>query len=283
MTAKALRQQPIQHYVMEVLRVLGALLIIFFVIFPIFWLFLTSLKNEGDTWSSSLNFMPTLSNFSQLFDGNPYDFGRMLLNTFIVSVVSALFSVPIATMAAFAFSRYRFIGKDLLLVAVLASQFLPGVVVLIPFFILFRDLQLLDTLTALIIMHLSGGIPFGIWMLKGFIDSLPVEIEEAAVVDGASEFGVLRHITGPLIMPGIVTVTVLSFIGSWNEFMFAFILTKTDAARPMMVGIMSLSGIRGTPWNLMAAASLILMVPVFILSLSIRRYFIQGLTMGAVK
>ena len=185
-------------------------------------------------------------------------------------------------MGAYAFSRYRFRGSDLLLVAVLASQFLPGVVVILPFFIQFRNLGLLDTRTAIIIVHLSFAIPFATWLLKGFIDALPEEIEEAALVDGANEWKALRYVTVPLLMPGIVTAAVFTFILSWNEFLFAFILTK-NKAQPMMVGLKGLVETFGIPWELLSAAGILIMAPIFILSLSIRRYFVEGLTMGAVK
>lgn len=265
----------------ELLRFAGVLLVAFFVIFPIFWLILTSFKFPRDAFSTRILFEPTLSNFAKLF-AEPWNFQPLVVNSIIISTVTMLIAVPLATMGAYAFSRYGFRGSDLLLVAVLASQFLPGVVVILPYFIQFRNLGMLDTRTAIIIVHLSFAIPFATWLLKGFIDALPEEIEEAALVDGANEWKTLRYVTVPLLMPGIVTAAVFTFITSWNEFLFAFVLTK-NKAQPMMVGLKSLVALRGIPWELLSAAGILIMVPVFILALSIRKYFVEGMTMGAVK
>ena len=269
--------------VLGVFHTIAVLMILFFTVFPIFWLGLTAFKVRRDAFSSNLFFDPTVENFVKLFDGKPYNFAPLIRNSVIVAVATVAIAIPLSALLAFAFSRYRFIGKNILLVFVLVTQFLPAVVVVIPYFIQFRNLGMLDTQPALIIMHLTMAIPFATWLLKGFIDSLPTEVEDAALVDGCNEFQVLRHITIPMAMPGVVTATALTFIQSWNEFLFAFILTKTDKARPMMVGLMGLNETQGVAWEKMAAASLFVMIPVFILSLSIRRYFVQGLTMGAVK
>ena len=262
-------------------RLIGTLLILYFVLFPLLWIGLTAFKTHNDALSTRLFFQPTLANFRLLFEP-PFNFAPMLVNSIIISVATVLIAVPLGTMAAYAFSRYRFRGKDVLLVSVLASQFLPGVVVILPYFIQFRNLGLLDTRTGLTILHIAFTIPTATWLIKGFADSLPTEIEEAALVDGCTEAQVLRHVTAPLLMPGIITVAALAFIGSWNEFLFAFILT-TDKARPMMVGLVNLIGMGGTPWERLAAAGILVMIPVFAISLSIRRYFVEGLTMGAVK
>ena len=268
---------------LDILRVIGVLFILYFVTFPIFWMALTAFKNNRDAYSTKIFFEPTLNNFRILFDGNPYDFTPLIMNSVIVSVTTVLIGVPLAVMAAYAFSRYKFRGQNLLLVLVLSAQFLPATVVLLPYFIQFRNFGLLDTRTGLIIMHLTISIPFAIWLVKGFIDSLPEEIEQAALVDGCTEFQTLRYVTLPLIMPGVIVATVFTFVGSWNEFLFAFIMTTSERARPMMVGLLSLNEIDGIPWEKLSAASMIIMIPMFILALTIRKYFVAGLTMGAVK
>lgn len=265
------------------LRIVGILFIFYFVTFPIFWMLLTAFKNNRDAYSTKLIFQPTLNNFTLLFDGNPYNFAPLITNSIIISLSTVIIGVPLAVMAAFAFSRYKFRGKNLLLIFVLSAQFLPATVVLLPYFIQFRNFGLLDTRIGLIIMHLTISIPFAIWLVKGFIDALPLEIEQAALVDGCTEFQTLRYVTMPLIMPGVVVATVFTFVGSWNEFLFAFIMTTSDNARPMMVGLLALNEIDGIPWEKLSAAGLIIMIPMFILALSIRRYFVSGLTMGAVK
>ena len=200
----------------------------------------------------------------------------------VVSFSTVAVAIPAATCAAYAFSRYQFKGKNALMVSVLSSQFVPPVVVVLPFFILFKNLHLLDTRLALVILNLSFVLPFAVWMIKGFIDALPADIEAAAVVDGCNRFQVLRHITLPLIMPGVVTSAVFGFIQSWNEFLFALILTNQKAVT-LTVGLMGLHTDKGILWEHMAAASMLIMIPIFAISFTIREYFISGLTMGAVK
>jgi multiple sugar transport system permease protein len=265
----------------DIVRRLGFLSAFLFLVFPIFWMVLTAFKVSKDAYTTKFFFTPTLNNFISIFQ-EPHDFGPLLLNSVIVSFTTVALAIPVATLAAYAFSRFEFKGKNAFMVAVLSSQFVPPVVVILPFFTLFRRLHLLDTRIALIILNLSFVLPFAVWMIKGFIDALPKEIEAAATVDGCNRFQVLRHITLPLIMPGIVTSAVFGFIQSWNEFLFALILTNRNAVT-LTVGLMSLHTDKGILWEYMSAVGLLIMVPIFILSLSIRQYFVQGLTMGAVK
>lgn len=278
-----MRKNSTRKMVLNLLHTAGVLFIIFYILFPIFWIAMTAFKTRRDAFTTKIFFTPTFDNFSILFDGNPYDFTPLIRNSVIIAFTTVAIAVPLAIMAAYAFSRYRFRGKNSLLILVLSAQFLPATVVLLPYFIQFRNLGLLDTLQGLLILNLAGAIPFGIWLVKGFIDSLPQEIEQAALVDGATEFQVLRYVTIPLIRPGVIVAVVFAFVGAWNEFLFAFIMTSSERARPMMVGLLSLVEVQGVPWELMSAAGLIIMVPIFILAITIRKHFVGGLTMGAVK
>ena len=265
----------------EVVKGIGKALIVLFIFFPIFWLCLTAFKVARDAYSTKIIFQPTFDNFIHIFSA-PYNFGPLVLNSLVVSSLTIAIAIPLATMTAYALSRYTLKGKNVLLVWILSSQFVPPVVVVLPFYGLFRSLQLLDTRTALVILNLSFVLSFAIWMIKGFIDALPAEIEEAAVVDGCNQFQTLLRVTLPLIMPGIITAAVFCFIQSWNEFLFALIITEKHATT-LQVGLMSLFGDRGIIWEAMAAAGLIIMIPIFVLSVTIRKHFIQGLTMGAGK
>jgi multiple sugar transport system permease protein len=257
------------------------LLTLFFVAFPIFWLVLTAFKRERDAYSVRLFFEPTLVNFQLLFSP-PLNYGPKLVNTIIVAVAAVGLTIPLAMMAAYVFSRYTFKGNTLLFVLVLATQFIPPIVVAMPFFTLFRDLGLLDTLVALVIVNLAVTTPYAIWLIKGFIDGLPHEVEEAAFVDGCSELGVIRHVTLPLVMPGVMVASVFTFIGVWNEFLFAFLLTRNNAAT-LMIGLQNTVGVQGILWERMAAGGVLVLIPVIIFSIKIRNHFIQGLTLGAVK
>lgn len=252
-----------------------------FIFLPVVWLALTAFKYARDAYSTRLFFTPTLENFQAIFTP-PNSFGPLTLNSTLVSASTVAIAIPVAAMAAYAFSRFQFKGKNALLVSVLSVQFIPPVVIVLHFFTVFRTLGLLDSRIGLVILNLSFVTPFAIWMIKGFIDSLPGEIEEAAMVDGCNRFQLLRYVSVPLIMPGIITSAVFSFIQSWNEFLFALVLTRRNAVT-LTVGLMGLNAERGIIWEQMAAAGLIIMIPIFVLSLTIRRHFVQGITMGAVK
>jgi multiple sugar transport system permease protein len=262
-------------------RAVGLLATIVFIFLPVVWLALTAFKYARDAYSTRLFFTPTLENFQAIF-APPNSFGPLTLNSVLVSTATVAIAIPVAAMAAYAFSRFQFRGKNVLLVSVLSVQFIPPVVIALHFFTVFRTLGLLDSRIGLVILNLSFVTPFAIWMIKGFIDSLPGEIEEAAFVDGCNRLQLLRYVSVPLIMPGIITSAVFSFIQSWNEFLFALILTRRNAVT-LTVGLMGLNAERGIIWEQMAAAGLIVMVPIFVLSLTIRRHFVQGITMGAVK
>lgn len=259
----------------------AGIVILLFILFPIFWLLITAFKPERLVFTTAVVFTPSLDAFRSIFT-KPLQFGPLALNSFLIAGMTILIAVPLAVMAAYIFSRHRFRGQQPLLIWILVTQFLPPVVVILPFFSLFRRLQLVDTHVALIWVNLAIVLPYAIWMIKGFVDALPHEIEEAAVVDGCNEYQVLRHVTLPLLAPGVITAAVFAFILAWNEFLFALILTNRNA-RTLTVGLLSTNTAEGIRWDWMSATGLMIMIPVFILSLTIRRHFVEGLTMGAVK
>ncbi len=280
---------------------LASLLVIVFVLLPIFWLALTAFKGQRDAFSLKLFFEPTLANFRTIFS-DTYRAGDMLVDSLVISSITILITLPVAIVAAYAFSRFRFRGSDLLLVWVLATQFLPPVVVLLPFYNLFRRpfgwlpeswldvaffdnlsrFTLLDTYAALIILNLSFTLPYAIWLLKGFVDALPGELEEAAYVDGSTTFGVLRHITFPLILPGIIVSAAFAFISTWNEFIFALVVGG-QRVTTVQVGLNLMNSATGVIWGQMSAVGVLIMVPLIALSFLIRRHFVSGITSGAVK
>ena len=268
-------------------RVWGALQIIAICLFiavmlvPIAWISLAAFKQHVDVYQLKLLFEPTLENFSRVFD-EPYDLGTKLFNSTVVATFTVLLAIPLATAAAYAFSRFELRGQTLLLVVILATQFVPAVVIVLPFFLMYRDLGLLDTLTGLVIVNLAIVMPFAIWMIKGFIDGIPIDTEEAALVDGSSRLQVIRNVVLPMAAPGLVTAGIFCFIIAWNEFLFALILTNKDAVT-LPIGLALFKAEEGDLWNLMASAGIIIMVPMFVLALVIRRHFVQGMTMGAVR
>ncbi len=248
---------------------------------PILWISMAAFKTHVDVYQLKVLFTPTLENFETVFQ-SPYDLHRKLFNSTIVALVTVLIAIPLATMAAYSFSRFRLFGERIMFVMILATQFVPAVVIVLPFFIMFRQLGILDTRIGLIIVNLSIVMPFAVWMIKGFIDGIPVDTEESALVDGSTRLQVIRNIVLPMAAPGIVTAAIFCFIIAWNDFLFALILT-TNKAVTLPVGLALFKAEEGDLWNLLAAAGIIIMVPMFVLALLIQKHFVQGMTMGAVR
>ena len=265
----------------EALRAALVVIVGLVMMVPIAWIALAAFKQHVDVYQLKLLFRPTLENFALVFD-SPYHLGRKLLNSTVVSFVTVAVAIPIATAAAYSFSRFRMRGERVMFVMILATQFVPAVVIVLPFFILFRDLGILDTRIGLILVNLSIVTPFALWMIKGFIDGIPRDTEEAALVDGSSRLQVIRNIVLPMAAPGIVTAAIFCFIIAWNDFLFALILT-TSKAVTLTVGLALFQAEEGDLWNLLAAAGIIIMVPMFVLALIIQKHFVQGMTMGAVR
>jgi len=259
------------------------LLLISSIILPIFWMTITAFKWPRDVYSlnSAIWFEPTLTNMVTVFQ-HPWNLGNKILNSIAVASGAVALAIPMATLAAYAFSRYEFRLKKTIFLTVIASQFLPGAVVVLPYFLMFKELGLLDTRTALILINLSIVLPYAIWMIKGFIDAVPIEIEESALVDGAPRWRVLAEIVVPTAIPGIITAAIFSFTLTWNEFLFALILSKQDALT-LPIGLIGFRTDRGDLWELMAAGGILITTPMFILSLLVHRQFIGSLTAGSVR
>ena len=250
-------------------------------IVPIIWIFLAAFKTHVDVYQLKMFFSPTLKNFLTVFE-SPYSLGGKLYNSTVVAGATVAIAIPVATCAAYSFSRFRLRGELTMLVLILATQFVPAVVIVLPFFVMFRDIGLLDTRVGLIMVNLALVMPFAIWMIKGFIDGIPIDTEEAALVDGSTRLQVIRNIVLPLAAPGLITSGIFCFIIAWNEFLFALILTNKDAVT-LPIGLALFKAEEGDLWNLLSAAGIIIMLPMFVLALIIRHHFVQGMTMGAVR
>ena len=275
------RRVPLSKRLAQLAETLGVLLVIAFVAFPLVWMLLGAFKNQIDIYSVKLFFQPTLDNFRAIFS-NPTLLGNNIWVSALVAVLTVVITIPLGASAAYVLSRHRFRGRNTLFLLILVTQFVPAVVVAIPFFNLFRALNLIDTPWALVIVYLSFTLPYAIWLLRGFFDALPVEVEEASYIDGCNEFQTLRYVTVPLVLPGILVAAVFTFISAWNEFFFALILTRSHALT-LPVGILTISGPRGPMWEQLSAAGMVVMVPILVMSFFIRKYFVEGITVGAVK
>jgi multiple sugar transport system permease protein len=267
--------------VWRVVEVSLLLLVLWLVLFPLFWMALTAFKQPRDLFGLTLFFAPTLDNFAAVF-APPWNIGRLALNSVVIASLTVAIAVPVSTLAAYAFSRFEMPGRSAMFFVILATQFVPAIVVVLPFYLLFRDLGLLDTVWALVVVNVAVVTPFAVWMIKGYIDAVPPESEEAAMVDGASRLRVLADVVVPMIWPGVLVASVFCFILTWNEFLFALILTRDDAVT-LPVGIIKFRTERGDLWELIAAAGILITIPMFVLAALIQRHLVRGMTGGAVK
>jgi multiple sugar transport system permease protein len=255
-------------------------------LFPILWMFSTAFKNVKDLFNMPPDWIPhppTLAAFANLFKPGNF-FLRYLLNSMIVCVSSTLLTVGAASLAGFSFSRFRFRGARTAMFFFLVTQMFPNVVLLISVFTLFKELRLLNTYPALVLTFAGFALPFSIWMLKNYFDTLPIEMDQAAYIDGCSHVQVLTRIVYPLTGPAILSVALFVFLVGWNELMFSLTLTSTDRMRTIAAGlVVTYQGQYQIYWSEMMAASLLASLPIVLLFLVMQRYFIQGMTMGAVK
>lgn len=263
------------------LRAAAILLVLAVFMAPILWIAATAFKSPRDVYALRLFFTPTTENFAAAV-GAPYFLGNRTMNSVIVTLLTLVLSLPIATLAAYAFSRFRLPGGAVWPLGVLATQFVPPVIIIIPLFIAFRTAGLLDTRIALVIANMSFVVPYAIWMIKGFVDAIPMDMEEAAMTDGASRLRVLWDVVVPMALPGIATAAIFCFVVSWNEFFYALVLSRNEAVT-LQVGLMSARTERGDAWEIMAAMGLTIMLPMLVLSGYVQRYFVKGLNTGAVR
>jgi multiple sugar transport system permease protein len=273
--------RPVRKQISDILQFLLILSAAVLILVPIYWIVSGSFKHQVDIFQLKLLFSPTLENFKIIFK-SPYNLLDKLFNSTIVAFSTVVVAIPLATMAAYSFSRFRLTGERIMFVTILATQFVPAVVIVLPFFILFRDLGILDTRLALILVNLSLIMPFAIWMIKGFIDGIPLDTEEAALVDGSSRIQVILNVVLPMSLPGVITAAIFCFILAWNEFLFAVIITTNNAVT-MPVGLSMFHAEEGVLWHLISAAGIMIMLPMFILATLIQKHFVQGMTMGAVR
>ncbi len=264
------------------LFVVVTVIVFVFILFPPFVLLLTSIKREVDALSFPPKwiFRPTGSNYVEIFQTSP--FLRYLLNSIIVASTNTLASVGLGSLAAYGLARFKFKGSDNLAFWILSTRMMPPVASIIPVYIIMKTLRILDTPWCLVIIYLTINLPFAVWMMKGFFEDIPREIEESALLDACSDFQVFRRIAVPLAAPGLAATAILAFIFSWNEFLFALILTGTKAVTvPVgIIGYMKESGIR---WGYMTAGGTLALIPVIILTIFSQRHLVKGLTFGALK
>lgn len=254
------------------------------VIFPFYWMVATSVAKESTMYASNPPLFPSVFDFSgwtALFHTG--DVGRWLANTLVVAGGATILTVVVAMLGAYGLSRFAFRGRVLFGVALLASQMLPDTLIIAPIYVLFRGVHLLDTLLALVLIDAAFNIPIGVWILKGFLDTIAVEIEEAALIDGCGRLQTLWLILLPNAWPAVIAVGIITFFETWNEYLFAVTLTTSQSHWVTSVGLASFIGQFTAPIPEVMAGAIVFTAPMLFFYFFLQRYFVSGLTSGAVK
>jgi multiple sugar transport system permease protein len=242
---------------------------------------LISLRQKVDILQPEKLFAPfTLDNYRELFASGeifPY-----FANSIIIAVVNTVVSLFLGTFAAYGFARYNWKKREDRAFFILSQRFLPAMAVVIPFFLMATLTGLLDTVWILIICYTLFNVPFTVWMMRGFIEDIPIELEEAAFVDGCTRLQALRRVVFPLVLPGMVATAIFCLINSWNEFVFANFLTITNA-KTIPTSVMMYLSVSGVQWGQMTATGVLAAIPVLAFAISVQKYMIRGMTFGAVK
>jgi len=253
-------------------------------VFPFFWMAISSFKPLGQLYSIPPQWLPnppTMRNFEEvMFRSN---IPRYFINSTIISLGSTLLALVFAIFAAYGFARFNFRGKSAALAFVLIGQLLPTATVIVPLYLVLSYFNLINTYLGLILVYLILTLPLSVWMLTGYFRSIPSELEEAAIIDGASRLGVLFRISLPLILPGIVAVMLYSFVATWNEFVFALSFATDRTMKTLPIGLAEFSTEFDIDWGAVMAASLLMTLPIAIIFLVLQKLFVGGLMSGATK
>lgn len=254
--------------------------------FPVYWLIATSLKTALDVYKIPPTWLPypiTFQHYTDLWAGY-VPFPLYLRNSAIVCTATSLLATAGATLAGYALSRLNFPGKRPFLLTILATQMFPHVLILISLYVMYRELHLMDTHLGLVLAFTTFAVPFSVWMMKGFFDTVPSEIEEAALIDGCTRMRALRSVVLPLVSPGLLAVALFSFLDGWNNLLYPLTLATSAEVRTIPPGLLtSFLGQFKHDWGGMMAASVVVTVPTTIIFILLQRYLVQGLTAGAVK
>jgi multiple sugar transport system permease protein len=253
-------------------------------IFPLVWLFITSLRTSSDIFAVPVHIIPdsvTTAQYISVF--SKYDLASYLWNTIVVSLATVVFVTVLALPCAYAMARFRLPGHRVIVSLLLMMRMIPVVALAIPLFAVFSDLGMLDTLSALIITHTAAKLPVAIWLLIGFIQDLPKEIEESAQVDGAGTLRILVQIVTPLIAPGLGASAVITFLFTWNDLLIALTLTSSKDAQTLPVGLTNFVTQYGIDWGPMSAAGVLMVIPTLIFVWFAQGLLVKGLISGAVR
>lgn len=278
-TKQRARSTRWNRVLLQGLRYIAIVLVTILFILPFLWMVLSSFKTQIDITTSSniFKFTPTTENYQNVF--GQYNYFLYMLNSLLVAVGSTFFSLVLGLPAAYAIARFR-VGW--LGVVLLTARIVPGITFLIPWYIIFSRIGIIGSYWALILSHMLIGLPFIAWIMISFFENLPADLEEAAQVDGATAFGAFFRIALPLAVPGIITASIMSFIFSWNNFMFSLVLAGENT-KTLPIAIFNFISYSSVDWGGLMAAAVVITLPVLLLTLMVQRYVVAGLTSGASK
>jgi multiple sugar transport system permease protein len=253
--------------------------------FPIYWMIVSSIRPERDLFKTP-TFLPEtidwqLTSYQNLLELT--DYPLQFMNSIIVAVAVVFITLIISVVIAYVVTRYRVPGKTMIVGSMLYAYMFPPLMLAIPLLSIFATLGLSDSLLAVVLAHCTLTIPLGVWMLWGFFKVMPFDLEEAAMVDGCSRAGAFFRVVLPLSLPGIVTVSIFSFLLSWTDYVFAFVLVSSDTNKTLPVGLASLIGSFDARWGELMAGATLIAIPLFLMFVFLGRYFIKGLAAGAIK
>lgn len=278
------REARLRRYFTSAWRYLVLLALSLFILVPILWMLSTAFKTEPQTYSPTPVWIPnpfTFDSFTKFW--NIYNFGLMTMNSFITCVFSSLICVAASCISGYGITRFAFRGKKAYMGFLLVTQMFPSVMLVVPFYSILTTYRLNNTLFGLIIVYAATNVAFSTWMMVSYFKSIPLELDEAARVDGASAFHTFWRIILPLTVPGIAAVAIFTFINGWNEYMYSAVLITKDSLKTLTVGIVSLNTQYQVKWNDLMAASTFSCLPLILIFVSFQRYFVAGMTSGAVK
>jgi multiple sugar transport system permease protein len=261
-----------------------AALAVLLVGFPVLWMFFASLRPVTETLALPPQWLPrdlTLHFYHDLLTGGQYS--SYLRNGYIISSSTTAFCLTLGSLAGYGFSRYKIVGGPGVLMGLIALRMLPGIVLIIPYFRLAQALGIFNTYQAIILAHSSISLPMTIWFLKSYFDSIPRDLEDAAMVDGCTRLGALVRVVLPLVTPGLIATGVMSFLASWNELLLSVVLSSGPRVAPLTVGIASFFGQFGRDWGRVMALNTVGVLPLLVAFIFLQRYVVQGMTAGAVK
>lgn len=274
-----------KHFIQKIASLYAPLLLLLvFILFPFYWTFVTSVKSEAELYGMVVTYWPksfSMESYRKLFT-TTVNFVAAMKNSLIVALITTIVSLATSTAAAYAFSRYRFVGRKLLMCLFLSNNMFPTVLLLIPLYSIMRKMGVLYTPWALVLAYTTFTIPFSVWLLNGFLNDLPITLEEAALVDGCHRGKAFFRIILPILSPCLVATGVYIFMTSWNEYTFAVMFTNT-ATRTIPVALKSLIGQLGVQWDLLTAGGIVTIIPVCIMFFFAQKRLVEGLTAGAVK